>query len=147
MAARGHPGAAEISRSVLSVYGWAATTSEVGDQDFDALTRAILGEESVREALLEHNPWALEEMGRRLLEAKSRGLWSPDPECLAILERAYLQAEGALEETLEAHGGEAQGGAVDVLTTRDLSKWRNTIDEARARVGLGPIRGPEGAPS
>ncbi|MDR2455067.1 MAG: cobaltochelatase subunit CobN, partial [Deltaproteobacteria bacterium] len=92
--------------------------------------------------LTENNPWALEEIGRRLLEANSRGLWKADPEALAALKEGYLSLEGVLEESVEAFGGDLQGGAVDIITSRDLPAFRQRLDEARRKAGLAPI-GPQ----
>ncbi len=46
------------------------------------------------------NPWAMEEIGRRLLEASQRGLWQADPEVLEGLKETYLEVEGWLEENI-----------------------------------------------
>jgi cobaltochelatase CobN len=47
----------------------------------------------------ESNPWALQAISERLLEAADRGLWSePDPEDIDGLKQAYLEAEGLLED-------------------------------------------------
>ncbi len=44
------------------------------------------------------NPWALNAIAERLLEAANRGLWAtPPPEMLAALQQVYLQSETLLE--------------------------------------------------
>lgn len=41
----------------------------------------------------DNNPYALEEISRRLLEAEHRGLWKTDPEVRSKLKDRYLEAE------------------------------------------------------
>jgi cobaltochelatase CobN len=44
------------------------------------------------------NPWALQSIAERLLEAAQRGLWAePSPETLAQLRSVYLQVDQELE--------------------------------------------------
>ncbi|MDR2422965.1 MAG: cobaltochelatase subunit CobN, partial [Deltaproteobacteria bacterium] len=79
-----------------------------------------------------NNPYALEEMGRRLLEAANRELWKPDPDLLESLKAAYLRLEGVMEERTGTFGGEIQGGAIDILTAKDVASWRAKMDEFKA---------------
>jgi cobaltochelatase CobN len=62
----------------------------------------------------ESNPWALEELGRRLLEAYERGLWIADKEVIEGLKSAYLEMEGWIEEKMGDVKGDFQGGAIGV---------------------------------
>src|SRR6516162_615219 len=73
----GYKGAAEIAATVDYLFAFAATSRAVDDAHFEALYDAYLGEESVREFMLEHNPAALAETSGRFLEAIDRGLWRP----------------------------------------------------------------------
>ena len=75
----GYKGAGEISKRVGRVYGWEATTQEVDDWIFDDITRTFVLNPENREFFEKENPWALEEIARRLLEAQQRGLWEADP--------------------------------------------------------------------
>ena len=53
---------------------------------------------TVREFLVESNPWALNAIAERLLEAAHRELWEqPDPATLASLREVALQSEMVLE--------------------------------------------------
>ena len=57
----------------------------------------------MREFFRESNPWALNAIAERLLEAAQRKMWSaPSPEVLEALKEAYLQTETALEARGEA---------------------------------------------
>ncbi|MDR2441913.1 MAG: cobaltochelatase subunit CobN [Deltaproteobacteria bacterium] len=139
MIKHGHKGAAEISRRVTNAFGWSATTGEVDGASFDGLVRSFFLDEKVREFFEKNNPWALEEIGRRLLEAESRGLWQPDPDLIISLKERYLALEGVLEEGTETFGGDLQGGAVDIITSSQITKWRQKMDDYRRRAGLGQI--------
>jgi cobaltochelatase CobN len=51
-----------------------------------------------RKFLETSNPWALHGIAEKLLEAAERKLWAkPDPQTIAALRAAYLEAEGDLE--------------------------------------------------
>ncbi len=132
MKASGYRGAMEISSRVGNIYGWQSTTGEVEGDIFDDIASTFVLNEENRAFFEKHNPWALEEIGRRLLEAESRGLWQASPEMLSKLKMAYLGLEGVLEEHTEAYGGELQGGSVDILSAADLDKWREKMENFRA---------------
>ncbi|MCL6449195.1 MAG: cobaltochelatase subunit CobN, partial [Armatimonadetes bacterium] len=119
----GYKGAGDISKRVGRVYGWEATTREVDDWIFDDITKTFILDEENRRFFEEHNPWALEEIARRLLEAESRGLWNADPEVLEGLKEHYLEIEGWLEEKMGEVKGEFQGGAIDILTAEEVADW------------------------
>jgi cobaltochelatase CobN len=59
------------------MFAFAATAGCVADHHFDAVFDAYVGDASVRDFMLEHNPAAAREMAERLLEAQDRGLWRP----------------------------------------------------------------------
>ena len=71
----GYKGAFEMAATVDYLFAFAATTSAVRDDQFDAVYRAFLDDDDVRAFLAEHNPAALAEMAARFLEAVERGLW------------------------------------------------------------------------
>ncbi|MEW5773098.1 MAG: cobaltochelatase subunit CobN [Thermodesulfobacteriota bacterium] len=129
MKRHGYKGAGDISKRVGRVYGWEASTEEVDDWIFDDITRAFVLDQENREFFREHNPWALEEIGRRLLEAASRGLWKPDPQVMEELRERYLEMEGWLEEGMGDAGGEFQGGAVDIMSADDVAAWKRMMDD------------------
>jgi cobaltochelatase CobN len=131
----GYKGAGDISKRVGRVYGWEATTQEVDDWIFDDITRTFIMDEENRRFFEEHNPWALEEIARRLLEANQRGLWNADPEVLEGLKEHYLEIEGWLEEKMGEVKGEFQGGAIDILTTEEVADWGARMQEIKAKLG------------
>ncbi|MDR1084612.1 MAG: cobaltochelatase subunit CobN [Deltaproteobacteria bacterium] len=130
----GYKGAQEIARRVGNAYGWQATAKAVDEGIFDGITETFFLNEENRAFFEKHNPYALEEMGRRLLEAASRELWQPDGELLDKLKSVYLSLEGLLEERTETFGGDIQGGAVDILTASEVASWKEKMDAFKAQA-------------
>lgn len=128
--AHGYTGASEIARRAGRVFGWDATTGEVDDWIFDEIARTFFLDDQNREFFREHNVWALEEMGRRLLEAHEREMWAPDEDALRGLQEAYLAIEGDLEEDLGEVTGRLQGGGIDVVTPDEMRAWRAAVEQA-----------------
>jgi len=120
----GYKGAGEISKRVGRVYGWEATTREVDDGIFDDIAETFLMDEKNREFFEEHNPYALEEIARRLIEAAGRGLWKPSPEVRDVLKEIYILIEGWIEERAGELEGNFQGGSIDVMTWREVESWK-----------------------
>ncbi len=132
MKEHGYKGAADIMKRVTRVYGWEASTQEVDDWVFDDIAETFVNDPEMKQFFEENNPYALEEISRRLLEANSRGLWQPDPEVLDKLRSSYLEIESWLEE--RAGNGEFQGGAVDVVTADEVAGWGTQIADVMSRV-------------
>ena len=127
--AHGYAGAAEIAKRIGRVYGWEATTGEVGDALFNGIAETFLLDGAQREFFREKNPWALEEVGRRLLEAQGRGLWEPSHEMLEEIREAYLEIEGWLEGRMDGTAGERQGGTIGQSPHDLLARWREVVDK------------------
>jgi cobaltochelatase CobN len=129
MKRHGYKGAGDISKRVGRVYGWEATTQEVDDWIFDDITKTFILDDEMRKFFEENNPWALEEIGRRLLEAYERGLWDADPEVIDGLKNAYLEMEGWIEERMGDVKGDFQGGSIDVMTMEDVAGWKEKVEK------------------
>jgi cobaltochelatase CobN len=100
MVRHGYKGAFELSATVDYLFGYDATTGVVEDWMYEALTEKYVLDPDVAAFMRRSNPWALQAIAERLLEAADRGLWgAPQPETLEALREAYLQADGELEET------------------------------------------------
>jgi len=127
MKRHGYKGAGDISKRVGRVYGWEATTQEVDDWIFDDIARTFVMDEENRKFFEENNPWAMEEMSRRLLEAEQRGLWKADPEVLDALKSTYLEIEGWMEERMGDVEGNFQGGAIDVINADEVKAWKERM--------------------
>ncbi|MEA3283018.1 MAG: cobaltochelatase subunit CobN [Euryarchaeota archaeon] len=87
---------------------------------FDDIAETFVFDDEMKEWFEENNPYALEEMARRLLEAADRELWRPDEETLQKLKEAYLDVEGVMEEKLGVVEGDFQGGEITVLARDDV---------------------------
>jgi cobaltochelatase CobN len=130
----GYKGAGDISKRIGRVYGWEATTQEVDDWIFDDITKTFILDEENRKFFEEHNPWAMEEIARRLLEAHQRGLWDADPEVIDGLKEYYLEIEGWIEERMGEVKGDFQGGAIDILTHEEVADWGAKMQEIKAKL-------------
>ncbi len=99
--AAGYGGATLMMSAVQKLYGWQITTKDVDDRVFDGITRKYVMDEKVRDFLQEANPYALEDLERRMLELDSRGLWKADPDVLDALKDDYLELEAYMEDITE----------------------------------------------
>ncbi len=131
MKRHGYKGAGDISKRVGRVYGWEATTQEVDDWIFDDIAKTFILDDENRKFFEENNPWAMEEIGRRLLEANQRGLWKADQKVLDALRSSYLEIEGWMEEKMGETKGSFQGGAIDVMPSEHARAWREMISKAK----------------
>ncbi|MCL1879939.1 MAG: cobaltochelatase subunit CobN [Actinomycetia bacterium] len=95
----GFRGAQEFSAMVDIVFGWDATSSVVDDWMYDSITQTYLLDDELQEWIRENNPWALQAISERLLEAAQRGMWDADEEMLEQIRQIYLSVEGDLEDS------------------------------------------------
>lgn len=123
----GYKGAGDISKRVGRVYGWEATTEEVDDWIFDDITKTFIIDAENRAFFRENNPWALEEMSRRLMEAYQRGLWQPEAGMIEEIQDAYLELEGFLEEDMGSDAGDFQGSAIEIIKADEFEEYRKTM--------------------
>ena len=131
----GYQGAGDISKRVGRVYGWDAATDAVDDRIFDDITKTFVANEENRQFFMENNPWALEEMSRRLLEASDRGLWTPEDGLLEEIQDAYLELEGFLEEDMGDTGGEFQGSSIEITPRDQMEVFRKNARKLHAAKG------------
>jgi cobaltochelatase CobN len=69
---------------------------------FDRVAQAYALDPEMRAFLERSNPWALQAIGERLVEAAERGLWAePDAETLGALKATILETETTLEARAE----------------------------------------------
>ncbi len=129
MKKHGYKGAGDISKNIGRIYGWEATTDAVGDWVFDEITRTYIENRENYEFLKENNPWALEEIERRLIEANKRGLWQPDDGLEEVLEDSYLEIEGILEDSSGTDGESFQGGSIDVKDIDELEGMKKHLEK------------------
>jgi cobaltochelatase CobN len=123
MKGHGFQGAQEVSSKVNNLFKWSATSRQVDKMLFDKVAKTYILNSKNLKWLQETNPYALEEITRRMLEAESRGLWKADPELLNEVRDAALLVEGDMEESMGDVTDEFQGNKVEVLTSDDVENW------------------------
>lgn len=94
---QGYRGATEILKKVEHLYGWAATTKTVGRGVFRRVAEKFALDRDMREWFMKENPWALEGIMKRLLEASARGLWQGDEDVKSKLQRLYAEVQSEIE--------------------------------------------------
>ena len=127
----GYKGAGDISKRIGRVYGWEATTDAVGDWVFDEITRTYVQNRENFEFFMENNPWAMEEIARRLIEAQQRGLWNPAEGLMEAIQENYLEIEGLLEADMGDGRSDFQGGAIDIRATAELDIMRSDLQRMK----------------
>jgi cobaltochelatase CobN len=94
MEQHGYKGAFEMAATVDYLFGYDATAQVVEDWMYEKVTEAYVADATVRKFFEKSNPWALQSIAERLLEAAERGMWRATDESLATLRSALLEAEG-----------------------------------------------------
>ncbi len=94
----GYKGAGDLSRAVDISFHWDATSDVMEDWMYDVLSEKYALDEKMQEWFREVNPYALQNIAERLLEAASRGMWNASEETKKRLEAVYLDVEGDIEE-------------------------------------------------
>ena len=99
----GYKGALELNATVDYLFGYDATTGIVDDWMYEQLAEEYVFNPEMKEFLERSNPWALQAITERLLEAHQRGLWEQiDAETLSRLKQTQLSAETLLELRTES---------------------------------------------
>jgi cobaltochelatase CobN len=101
MQRHGYRGGLEMAATVDSLFGFSATTGIVTDWMFEGIAQAY-ADGDARRFLARDNPWALNVIVERLLEAEQRGLWTPKAQTLQRLREVLLESEAGIEEVAEA---------------------------------------------
>ncbi len=139
----GYAGASEVCRKILHLYGWAATTRKVNDWVFNEIARTYVLDPGMKEWFINNNPWALEEITRRLVEAAQRGIWKAPREILERVMEVHTEVEGVLEDDIVV-GGDVQGGDIVVYTADEVDSWRRNlakVEEVLKKFRLGVRHG------
>ncbi|GGR19637.1 cobaltochelatase subunit CobN [Deinococcus ruber] len=102
----GYKGGLELAATVDYLFGYDATAQVAPDFVYEGLAQTYALESVTRAFLEQSNPWALNAIASRLLEAAERGLWdAPDAGTLDALRGVLLGSEALLEERGEQHRG------------------------------------------
>ncbi|WDN88744.1 cobaltochelatase CobN [Desulfosarcina sp. BuS5] len=101
MKRHGYKGAGDISHMMDVVLGWDATAEVIDDWMYKKIAEKYALDPEMQEWMKEVNPYALQNILDKLLEAISRGMWDADKEMENELREAYLEMEGEIEELTE----------------------------------------------
>jgi cobaltochelatase CobN len=93
----GYKGAQDMSEMVDIVFGWDAVVSVIDDWMYEAIAGRYVFDEETAAWIRKHNPWALQNISERLLEAASRGMWNASEETVEKLRSVYMEMEGEIE--------------------------------------------------
>jgi cobaltochelatase CobN len=93
----GYSGAGDLSRTLDFVFGWDATVEVVEDWMYEGLTKKYVLDPAMQQWLKDVNPYALQNMIERLLEAIERGMWQAPEDLKQQLQQLYLETESLLE--------------------------------------------------
>jgi magnesium chelatase subunit H len=93
MLKHGFRGVAEIENHVTNTFGWSATADAVDPWIYTEISKTFLLDEEMFERLAELNPYSLQSLAKRLLEAHERGYWNPAEEVLEKLREIISQVE------------------------------------------------------
>ncbi len=101
MKRHGYKGAGDISHMMDVVLGWDATAEVIDDWMYVKIAESYALDSEMQEWMKEVNPYALQNILDKLLEAAGRGMWNAEEEMLEKLREAYLDMEGEIEEWTE----------------------------------------------
>jgi cobaltochelatase CobN len=94
----GYKGGLELTATVDYIFGFDATAHIAPDFVYEGLAENYALDAGTQEFLKQSNPWALNAIAERLLEANERGLWEqPKQETLEALRGVLLDSETLLE--------------------------------------------------
>jgi cobaltochelatase CobN len=94
----GYKGGLELAATVDYIFGFDATAQIAPDFVYEGLAEHYALSQPMRDFLSKSNPWALNAIAERLLEAADRELWeNPDPEMLEGLRSVLVESEALLE--------------------------------------------------
>lgn len=97
MVAQGSGGAFEVSQRMTALVGWGATSEFAESWVYDQGVQQYVFDEDMADKLRASNPEAFRNVVQRFLEAKARGLWSPDEDVVDRLQDLYDSLDNELE--------------------------------------------------
>ncbi|RLG19200.1 hypothetical protein DRN63_00060 [Nanoarchaeota archaeon] len=98
MKKHGYKGAGDIMKRIVNLFGWQATAKVVDDWIFNEVAERYVLNDEMRRWFMDNNPYAIEEIARRLMEAYKRRLWNASESMIEKIENVYAEIEGYLEE-------------------------------------------------
>jgi cobaltochelatase CobN len=130
---RGYDGAADIMHSLQNVFSAQVVIDCFSDDFIDKIAEETINNDELREWLDKTNPYASEEIGRRLLELQSRGRWNPSEDVFERLKQNYLLIEGDMEGRLEPLG-EIQGGSLEIINHEGNELWEAQLSDIQSEL-------------
>ncbi|HWQ64487.1 MAG TPA: cobaltochelatase subunit CobN, partial [Methanospirillum sp.] len=97
----GFRGVQEVTNTIEYTFGWDVTSDAVDDWEYQAAAEHFLFDEENRQWIEENNPYALQSISGRLLEAHERRFWETDEETIRKLQEIYLESEEFFERVGE----------------------------------------------
>lgn len=97
MQRHGYRGGLEMAATMDALFGFAATAGIISDWMFEGVAEHYT-QGPGRAFLQAHNPWALNAITERLLEAEQRQLWTAGTETLEKLRATLLDSEACIED-------------------------------------------------
>jgi cobaltochelatase CobN len=95
----GYKGGLELTATVDYLFGYDATANVVDDWIYEQVAETYAIDAQMQAFFDRSNPWALNAITERLLEAAQRQMWAaPKPATLAKLRELHLQSEAMLEK-------------------------------------------------
>ena len=95
--AHGYKGAGDISKAMDIIFGWDATSGVIDDYMYKSFAAKTVLDTEIRQWMQKVNPYALENILNKLLEADARQMWKPDSLTIEKLKDIYLEIEGDIE--------------------------------------------------
>ena len=83
------------------ILGWDATGEVIDDWMYKEVAEKYALDREMKEWMKEVNPYALQNILDKLLEAIHRGMWQADADMEEELRDGYLEMEGEIEERTE----------------------------------------------
>jgi cobaltochelatase CobN len=94
----GYKGAGDISHMMDVMLGWDATAEVMDDWMYEKVAKTYALDKEMQDWMKAVNPYALQNILDKLLEAIKRGMWQAEDDMEKKLRDAYLEMEGDLEE-------------------------------------------------
>jgi cobaltochelatase CobN len=98
----GYKGAGDLSKVLDILIGWDATADVMEDWMYERVAKRYALDPAMQKWLKEVNPYALQNILDKLLEASQRGMWNASDQMKQELENAFLETEGEIEEVVDA---------------------------------------------
>jgi cobaltochelatase CobN len=103
----GFKGAGDLSKVMDILMGWDATADVMEDWMYERFASRYALDPAMQQWFKDVNPYALQNIVDKLLEANQRGMWQAKDETREALEQTYLDIEGDIEDASEQVGARA----------------------------------------